>query len=87
MVNMPTQDNPYNLTEDQAVDIGEQAFNEHVGHVEGCYIGKPLVRAYLCGCLAVITHWLIKNSGGKQAFEILTEMADIAIKSDLPEGD
>lgn len=87
MANMPIKDNAFNLTEDQAVDIGSEAFTEHVAHVAACYIAKPIMRAYLCGCLAVITKWLIKNSGGQQAFEILTEMADLALKGELPDGE
>jgi hypothetical protein len=82
---MPIGDNPFSLTEDQSVDIGEEAFRSHIKFIAAAYKSKPIVRAYLCGCLAVLTHWLIKECGSRQAFAILTEMADLAVKSDLPE--
>lgn len=73
------------ITEDAAVDIGEKAMREHADFIQPNY-GDKLTRAYLCGCLAVITHWLIKNCGPERAFEILTEMADCAISEKLPKG-
>jgi hypothetical protein len=87
VTNMPIKGNAYSLTEDQAVDIGAEAFTDHIGHVEACYINKEIMRAYLCGCLGVISHWLITNAGGRQAFELLTEMAEMALKANLKEGD
>lgn len=85
MANMPTQNNRYNVTEDQAVDIGKEAFTKHLDVVAPAY-GPDITRAYLGGCLAVITHYLIEKHGGEVAFEILTAMADMTLTSGLAKG-
>jgi hypothetical protein len=72
-------------SDDQAVDVGNQSMGAHIEMVCPAY-GKRMTRAYLCGVLATITHWLIANCGSQVAYEILQEMADCAIKDKLPKG-
>lgn len=85
MTDMPTSGNPLNLTEGQAVDIGEQSFTKHIAFVSPHY-GERLMLCYLSGCLAVITHWMIKTAGGKATFTILQELADLALDDELKKG-